>query len=450
MDYVKVLENIKHKYPTAEDTFEFFELHSSRKELGIISIDKRTRKLDLRGENTASVSVYPGLKYIDFGDADGNGRTCVTKLIMENTGCSFVQAVTMLANWEKEDISELEKKTLQHRAKAEEEKKAPPYKSSYIQQRIDERNEIKNKGIFNDLLNGLFRSCSKEEKIAGVKAFNIGLTSYEEFISNKDETKQLVHRLFIPEYNEEGVAFGCYKYNRAIKGKKGLLRKSAQRVLFGSHLLKFYKDKSKPIILSEGHSDVVVNVAKYLQCLTNGSSTKSIKEWLPLLKGRTLHIFPDADYPGIKGATSRALEIEEFNSTQKEEDKIKYSIFLWSSTFIEESVEEFKKFKVSLSSLKKTGSPKQFSKKWWKDLYTDETLSPLINKETMIALQKEIFKKQQLLMKETLVPSKEMLIENWTVLSKDPVKQGFDFVDFHEKNNKSKNYEKFLSKYKFK
>ena len=450
MNYKKVLNNILDKYPTAEDTFAFFELHSSRKELGIISIDKRTRKLDLRGENTPSVAVYPFLKYKDFGGDDG-GPTDVISLILENTKLKFPDAVLLLAKWEKEDVTELEKKVLHHREKAEEKKKVPPYKNFYLDQRIQERNEIANKAIFNELIKGLFRSCSRDEKIAGIKAFNIGLTSYEEFVSDQDEEKQLVYRLFIPEYNEEGVAFGCYKYNRAIKGKKGLLRKNAQRVLFGSHLLKFYKDKSKPIILSEGHSDVVVNVAKYLQCVTNGSSTKSIKEYLPLLKGRTLHIYPDADQAGIKGATMRTIEIEAFNKTlEKEEDKIKYKVFLWSSVFIDESIEEFGKFKVRLSSMKKTANPKKFSKKWWIKHFTDETLSPYIDHSIMIKEQKLIFDKQQVFQKETLVPTKDQLIENWTILSKEPVKQGFDFVDFHEKNKNSKNYENFISKYKFK
>lgn len=447
MNYYKVLDNIKAKYPTAEDTFSFFKLHSSRKELGIVSIDIRAGKFDLRGENTPSVASYPELKFIDFGDCHGEGRTCVSTLIMENTNCSFNEAVKLLALWEKEDISELEQRSLEHRAVAIEEKKVPPYKTFYIEQRIEERNLIQNKEIFNELLKGLFRGCSREQKIAGIKAFNIGLTSYEEI--NDNDEKVMTHRLFIPEYNEEGIAFGCYKYNRAIKGRKGLLRKNAKRVLFGSHLLKFFK-KEVPIILSEGHSDVVVNVSKYLQCITNGSSTKSIKEWLPLLKGRTLHIFPDADYAGIKGATMRSLEIEEFNRKQKEEDKINYKIFLWSEVFIEESIQDFKKFCMPLSALKTNASLKKYSKSWWKDLFTDETLSPFINKEIMIKAQAISLERQQRLQKAKIRITPNMLLENWTILSKDPLKQGFDFIDFHEKNRHNKNYTNFLSKYKFK
>jgi len=455
MNYKKILENIKAKYKTRDQVFEFFErqykIPSRARALGLDGIedviDYRYKKVKVRPEKSASGQPMPGLEIYDFG---GEKHDVISLIEDNNKKLGFVEAVKLLAKWENEELSELEKREYVPIKKVEE-KKVPPYKKFYLDQRIQERNEIGNNQIFNELLKGLFRSCSRDEKIAGVKAFNIGLTSYEEFISEEDEKKELIYRLFIPEYNEKGVAFGCYKYNRAIKGKKGLLRKNAQRVLFGSHLLKFYKDKSKPIILSEGHSDVVVNVAKYLQCVTNGSSTKSIKEYLPLLKGRTLHIYPDADQAGIKGATMRTIEIETFNKTiQKEEDKIKYKVFLWSSIFIDESVEEFRKCKIKVSSVKKTGNPRKFANRWWMKHFTDETLSPYIDHSIMIKEQKLIFDKQQVFQKETLVPTKDQLIENWTILSKEPVKQGFDFVDFHEKNKNSKNYENFISKYKFK
>jgi hypothetical protein len=39
-------------------------------------------------------------------------------------------------------------------------------------------------------------------------------------------------------------------------------------------------------------------------------------------------------------------------------------------------------------------------------------------------------------------------IKKWSLLSKDILDQGFDFIDFHLKNNQSEKYKIFLSKYK--
>lgn len=436
MNAIESYRKVAEAYNTPEATFDFFSMNSGRHELGIVFIDTRTKKLDIRGENTPSTVCKSNLRYHDFGTGESGD---VINLIQENTSCSFIEAVEKVLEWEGSSIDI--KRTVAPVVKKDNTKKANPYTTAYLQKRLEERED--NKERFQTLLSDLCRACSTEDKDAAIKAFNIGMVSYIQ----KDTNKK-VERLFIPEYDEAKTAWSSYSYNREEKECKGLLRRNAKRVLFGSHLVKYF-DKTKPIILSEGHSDVIVNIGKYLQCVTNGSSTKSIKEWLPFLKGRELHIYPDMDYPGIKGATCRALEIEEFNKTAKEEDKISYQVFLWSDSFIEETVDEFKNLSVPMKSLKGNKGLVKYAKSWWAELFNDSTLTSTIDRKVMAKAQMSILKK----MKEQnpdLVINCPVLVKKWKILSKEPCKKGFDFIDFHEKNKNKPNYEDYISKYKFK
>lgn len=449
IDYKKVLENILNRYQTADDSFDFFELYSSKKELGIVSIDKRNKKFDIRGEKTPSVVPKPKLSYIDYG-GDGE-RKNIIHLIRENTKCSFVEAIKILAQLVKEDVASLEK-DIKIYQKQENKERAIPYSEKYIQEQINERNKIENKDLFLSILKGLCRGCSIEEMRVGVKAFNIGLNSYEQTNQDTGE-KYMEHRLFIPEYDENNVPYGSYRYNRAYTGKKGLLRTNCKRVLFGSNLMKYF-NKNIPLIVSEGHSDTIVNVSKYLQCVTTGSSTTKIGPFLELLKGWTLHFYPDADQPGIKGVTMKILEILEFNeSIQLEEDKIKFKVFWWGSTFEEKDIDVFKKLYLPLEYIKKEESLKSFSKKWWLRHFNDENLDSKITVDILKKEQEFILDKYKKENKKEFDAPKELFIDSWTLVSSKNVPQGFDFIDFHSQYNTDETkekYNKFISKYKFK
>lgn len=432
----ELLLSIKDNFPSEEASYDFFEAYSAKKELGIVSIDTRNKKFDLRGEKTPSVKAYAGLTYVDFG-GEGKKRD-VIYLMMENTkGLTFQGAVELLASWLKEDTTDLVKKS---RTKIETTEKVAPYTDFYIKTQLKERAKPENKEIYTHLVKGLFRGCSIEEMRTGCKAFDIGLNKYE-----SEEGTQV--RLFIPEYDENEVAWGSYRYNRDIPSKKGLLRANCKRVLFGSHLLKFF-NKEKPIILSEGHSDVCVNVAKYLQCLTSGSSTSQLKPFLSLLKGYEIHFYPDADQPGIKGVTHKILEIEEFNKNIPEEEKIKYKIFFWGKGFIEDSIEEFSSLCIPIAEIK--NSAKKYAKAWWLNHFNDENLTSNISIDVLKAEQKLMIEKYIKEEKIEITIPESIFIDNWSLVSKEFVKQGFDFIDFHIKYQEKDNYKKFIEKYKFK
>lgn len=436
MSPVELWKKISERFPTPADSFEFFKTFSSKKELKIVGVDLRNEKFNLRGEDTASVKAYGKLSFVDFG-GDGRKRN-VIELIMQNEGCNFTQAVNIVANWLNEDTSKFQTKV--HK-KEDDEKKAPPYKDYYVQKQIEERNKPENILLFKELCYGLFRGCSDVEIRNGIKIFKIGFNTYK----NSEDIEE--SRLFIPEYDENFVPYGSYRYNRGIKSRKGLLRKNCQRVLFGSHLMKNFKDG--PIIMSEGHSDVVVNNAKNLRCLTTGSSTKSLGEFLHLLKGKELHFYPDADQPGIKGVTLKALEIEMFNKTLPEEEKIKYKMFLWGA-WKETSIEEFQSLYLPLAAVGKTDALLKYSKAWWLNHFDDISLSPIITLSIMELEQNRILadKAKELNISLDQKILDKINIKKWSLLSKDILDQGFDFIDFHLKNNKSERYDRFLSKYK--
>lgn len=432
----ELLLSIKENFNSEEASYDFFETYSSKKELGIISIDKRNKKFDLRGEKTPSCKAYKNLTYVDFG-GEGKKRDVIYLMMENDKNLSFSGAVQLLANWLNEDTTDLVKKS---RQKIETSEKVAPYTEFYVNSQMKERAKPENKEIYTELVKGLFRGCSIDEMRAGCKAFDIGLNKFE-----TEEGTQV--RLFIPEYDENKIAWGSYRYNRNYTSRKGLLRKNCKRILFGSHLLKFY-NKEKPIIVSEGHSDVVVNVAKYLQCVTSGSSTAKIAPFLPLLKGRELHFYPDADQPGLKGVTHKIMEIEQFNISLPFEEKITYKVFFWGKGFIDKSIEEFESLCVPMSDIKT--SAEKYSKSWWLNHFDDKSLTSTI---TLDVLQREQELLIQKLKKEEdfscEIPSK-IWINNWSLVSKEIVPCGFDFIDFHIKHNGSKNYQNFISKYKFK
>lgn len=439
----ELLHSIKEKFETDNDSFEFFETFSSKKELGIVSIDTRNKKFDLRGENTPSVKAYPKLVYVDYG-GEGKPRDVIQLILENNPEMKFPDAVKLLASWLNEDTSKFITKGKSENVSTE---KALPYSQRYITSQIEERNIPENKDIFMSILKGLFRSCSIEEMRVGVKAFNIGLNKYE--IELEDKSKIQQWRLFIPEYDEKLIPYGSYRYNREYKDNKGLLRRNCKRVLFGSHLLKYFK-KSIPIVVSEGHSDVCVNIAKYMQSVTTGSSTSKITPFLPLLKGFELHFYPDSDQPGIKGVTLKILEIEEFNYSLPEEDKIKYKIFSWGKGFVEKDIQDFKNLYIPFEEILINDTLKKYSKKWWLNHFNEETLTEfidfsIIRKEQELIISKKIKEDK----KDYIIPD-SIWIDNWKPVSKDFVQQGFDFIDFHTKFQSSEKYEGFISKYKFK
>jgi len=394
IDLKGVLTRIKSKYSSDDSAFEFFVRNASR--LGVLNADSRRRMIDLRGEKTPSTKVSKYLNYCDFG-ADGR-RHDVVYLIQEKEGISFPEAVKKLAEWENENIEEeVDFKPLPIEKKEE----VQPYKTIYIQKRKKESLVSSNRSLFKSLIEGLCRSCSIEEMRMAVKLFDIGLTHY-----NDRETNEVVYRLFIPEYDYNKTPYGAFKYNRGLE-VKGLLRSNSKRVLFGSHLFPLF-DPLKPIIFTEGHSDCIVNNAKRMASVTSGSSTTKIpEEGLKLLAGRKIHFYPDCDEAGLKGICMKIIQIEEFNATQEEDMQIDYRVFWWSKSYIES----------------KTGK--------------EITMKELVKKQI------DFFKSHDFHAPE------QARVRNWKVFPLSKVKQGFDFIDFHNEFKDKEGYDIFKQKYAF-
>jgi len=275
----------------------------------------------------------------------------------------------------------------------------PPYSQYYIDQRKLEAKE--NPQLAFELLKGLCRSCDKQDYKRAVQMFNIGLVTMSGY---QGEEK----RLFIPEYDENSIPWGSFSYNRNLN-PKGKLRKDSKRILFGSHLMKYF-NLAAPIIFTEGHSDCIVNNAKCYQSITTGSATTPIREYMfPVLEGKTIHFYPDADEAGMKGVLQKLLDIEVYNSAQPIEKHIKYKVYWWSERIIGKNGE-------------------------------------LLNRAFWENLQEEFFQKKG------ITPTSEMLFKNWTIIkqkSKEYIEAGYDFIDFHLEYQHTPAYKNFMSKYKF-
>lgn len=392
VNYKALLNEIKQKYDTDQKSWEWFSDNSDRPELGIVKIDKRMRKLDIRGENTASTTVSKFLCYCDFG---GEGkRHDVIHLIQQTTECSFIEAIKMLCSWEEKPLEgRSEVKRLESSEPVVEKKE--PYTEKYVayQKRVAKEDPV----TFKKLLKGLCRPCSQSEIDRAVDIFDIGLNTYK-----PEDSNETMIRLFIPEYDDNMIPYGSFRYSRELD-PKGLLRSNARRVLFGSHLL-FQFNPKKPIIFAEGHSDTVVNNAKRIQTVTSGSSTTEIGPGLELLEGKEIHFYPDCDLAGIKGVCHKIIEIEKFNETADE--KIKYKIFWWS-----------------LTAIRKDNS--------------------LLKEDDWISVQTKIFEQ------EKFKATPASMFENWKILQSQPVKEGFDWIDFHTLNKDHPKYKAFTNLYTY-
>ena len=258
-------------------------------------------------------------------------------------------------------------------------------------------------------MEGLCRNCSLEEMRRAVKLFNIGLDSYE------NKRGELQYRLFIPEFNQDKIAYGSFRYNRELT-PKGLLRKNSKRVLFGAHLIPLFNPK-KPIVFTEGHSDCIVNNAKGIASVTSGSSTTKIgQESLELLKGRELHFYPDADEAGVKGVCSKIMEIEAFNASVSDKEQIDYKVFFWAKSF-------------------RLG--KEITK------FSNKRKGDYVNSRDFAKLQIALFKEAKFHAPE------RALVKSWIFFGKEVAKEGYDFIDFHGEYSKKDSYKRLIKTYSY-
>ncbi len=431
VDYKEVLRSIQDRYPDPQSTYEFFLQNKMRPELGIVDIDERMKKADLRGEKSPSTVFYGNLKFIDYGVS--NRKEDVVSLIMRNTNLKFPQAVELLCSWQSQSPAEIADQPKVERT-VEERKKVAPYSQKYIQKKLEARKEKWD--IFVPIRNGLLRGCSAEEKKTAMILFDIGLDGYI-----PEDGEEMVYRAFIPEYDENKVPYGSFRYNRTLD-PKGLLRANAQRVLFGSHLLKMF-DLNKPIIVSEGHSDTVVNNAKKMQTVTTGSSTTAIGAFLHLLAGKEIHFYPDADQPGMKGVTQKILEVITYNKTVPDEQKIKWKVFWWGETFIEDKMKNINLSKIDSMPEVELRKIKQ---SWWFKYREEIGQEAKITLEVLEKHQRELLSHEKVNVSEL---PEELFVSKWYLISRDCIKQGFDWIDFHEKYKTLDKYHQFIKKYKY-
>ena len=430
---VSIYKNIKAGHDK-ESSWWWWINNSHRPELCVYKVDEKLKKISLRAEDdTASTAIYQNLTYVDFG-GEAKAKDPVER-IMEITGLSFIEAVKLFLTWEGYDINE----NIQYNIpkpviyKSEEKKTfKAPYKERFLQECV--LNRVRYKEQYEEIAKGLFRGCTEEEKKFAEGALYIGFM--------KSDDPNFSDRIFIPEYDQEEIAWGHYLYNRNAE-PKGLLRKNAKRVLFGSHLLKKY---SKDIIYCEGHSDTIVNIAKNYAAITSGSATKPVKDYLSLLEGKTLHDFPDLDIAGAIGAVKRRLDIIEYNlSLPKEEKpfrKISHKLYWWSNTFMSDKLGR----KILEGKISQQDTLFPFLSYIKLGRFKDKVYA-IIDIQLMNHIIASWLQKRNIPVREYLLPS------SWQTMISKPRKMGFDFVDFHEETNegiKKTKKENFLQKFKFK
>ena len=80
--------------------------------------------------------------------------------------------------------------------------------------------------------------------------------------------------------------------------------------LFGVHWIMNARPKVEEIIFAEGWRDCIAAVAAgYYATASSGGASCFKDEWLPLFKGKKVHIIMDADKPGVKAADRAAYKI---------------------------------------------------------------------------------------------------------------------------------------------
>jgi len=387
------------------ESFEWWEENSIRPELMAYKVNTGAKKMSFRGhDDTPSVSFLDGLRYYDFGT--GEGGDPVTR-IMEVTNLPFLEAVKLFLSWFGEDVNIEEYKVKASYVKKSTESKVDPYKPSYLRRMILGRSNPR----YKLLLEGLFRGAATQKEIQYAESvLHIG---YDE------GTEKYVDRLFIPEMDINGIAYGSYKYNRNDSSDtipKGLIRKNSERVLFGEHML---PKAGKNIIYCEGHTDVIVNIAKKFYAVTTGGATKAIGNNISKLKGKIIYDFPDLDIAGMLGATRRSIEIEAFNKTAKPEDKIKHFVFWWAEWIeidkIDKSIREGKADKNALMI---------------KDFIKYKNGHAYLNYKHLDIIQSKFLKQKKVSIKNT--------VSNFKVVFKKNFKNnGYDFIDFYRDENSS-------------
>ena len=422
------------QYQTPGESMVFFNKENVGEFFGIMNIGDNA--FSLRKEDaTASVSVTKELKTNDFGTPEGQKE--IDDLIFEalykdkphilengRQDKHFPIIVKKLAELDEVDVNQDLSNWVPEKVVQKVVKKSDPYQEKYIDGRV--QNSKRHPQIFKKIIDDLCRSCSEEEKEKAIQIFSIGLVDYfpkVEAGKKPPKNPQKIFRAFIPERDARDVPYGSFSYNRSIKDKKGLLRTNGKRVLFGENLLKNY-NLSKPVIFSEGHSDTIVNVAKGFQCITSGSAGMLLGKNIIELKGLTLHFYPDLDVAGVEGLTKKLIEIEIFNSTANEEDKIKYKIFYWSTDIIiDDEVFDFRLYEKNQGAVVKM----------------------LVNKNKQpFSTYIESLSKED---KQTLWS--RIRLSTWKPKSRTPRKKGYDWIDFHTDNKTHEKYSNFKETYSY-
>ena len=68
-------------------------------------------------------------------------------------------------------------------------------------------------------------------------------------------------------------------------------------------------ERADTIVFAEGWRDALAAIDAGHVAIANTGGTGWKAEWLPLFKGKTVYVVPDADKPGVESARKRAIEI---------------------------------------------------------------------------------------------------------------------------------------------
>jgi len=316
--YDEIIKYIENYFTCKEDLIDFMKSHEEA--LGIEFPNDGIKFIRIsRQENTPSCNVFESnfIGWKDFGSGDSGDIVHLVRLNLELDYLESVDYVYKLLGGENIDLSIDRPKF----------KPKPKIYAKNINPKFFEFKRIQRKENYDrymHIMKGFARTLKTDNKIIKIAKFlDIGYDKEYD-------------RVYLPEINEKGEYVGYYAYNREAKPFKegdkpikGMIRKNQKPNLTGSHLLKLW-NIDLPIILAEGHTDFVNLIGNGYRAITLGAATKTIKPFLNLLKGRTIHIWYDDDLPGIQGTRRIMDEILKFNETVSLKDRILFKPMFWS------------------------------------------------------------------------------------------------------------------------
>jgi len=212
---------------------------------------------------------------------------------------------------------------------------APSDKKGFVYYKRKALNELKNRENVLSLLKGLTRNnLSDNDLFSFANKYGIGYS---------EKTDKYIDRLVLFKYNpinEEAISHVLHnrKASKVAQSDGSFPAKDLEKSNGRPFVLGLTPEvmKSKVIILTEGVSDWANLASRGFATVTTGSSTTRLTdEILSFFHGKTLFIFPDADFAGL--SIKWQTQINDYNKKIPEAN-IRVVTFWWCEWFKSETI----------------------------------------------------------------------------------------------------------------